>query len=478
VEPEWLNSTIDIDTGCVFGGRLTCLRWPERELVSVPAKQVYFEGGFRKPTIASPPNSLSAQQAHDDLLDLTDVLGRRLIETELMRTVTIAEPQANAALETMSRFAVDPKWLIYLPPTMSPVETSNDVTLLEHPREAFAFYRAKRVGKVIAEEKHMGSRAIVVLCQESSVARTRFGIADGTDGIVYTRTGRRFFADANHESEVLRRLQLAMMKSGLWEELGTDWVCLDAELMPWSAKAQELLRNQYAATGSSAVAALGASEHALAKAEEQGVDVAELLERTSRRLSSVTSYVAAYRRYSWPVHTISDLKLAPFHLLASEGSVHVTKDHGWHLAILERLCAADSELLLETAHRTIDFADVKSEAAATAWWQELTDRGGEGIVVKPWDFVTRGSSGLVQPAVKVRGREYLRIIYGPEYTLPDHLEKLRSRGLSAKRSLALREFALGIEALTRFVNREPLRRVHECVFGVLALESDPIDPRL
>jgi len=175
---------------------------------------------------------------------------------------------------------------------------------------------------------------------------------------------------------------------------------------------------------------------------------------------------------------VSDLKLAPFHLLASEGQVHTTKDHGWHLAMLKRLCAEDPELLLSTSHCVIDLNDESSHAAAITWWQELTDRGGEGIVVKPWDFVSRGPRGLVQPAVKVRGREYLRIIYGPEYTLPDHLEKLRSRGLSAKRSLALREFALGIEALTRFVNREPLRRVHECVFGVLALESEPVDPRL
>ena len=100
------------------------------------------------------------------------------------------------------------------------------------------------------------------------------------------------------------------------------------------------------------------------------------------------------------------------------------------------------------------------------------------MVVKPIEFVTRGRRSLAQPAVKCRGPEYLRIIYGPEYTLPENLERLRSRGLSVKRSLALREFALGIEALERFVRGEPLRRVHECVFGVLALECEPVDPRL
>jgi protein phosphatase len=100
------------------------------------------------------------------------------------------------------------------------------------------------------------------------------------------------------------------------------------------------------------------------------------------------------------------------------------------------------------------------------------------MVVKPFDFIARGARGLAQPAVKCRGREYLRIIYGPEYDATENLERLRAQGLAAKRSLAVREFTLGVEGLERFVRHEPLRRVHECVFGVLALESEPIDPRL
>ena len=101
--------------------------------------------------------------------------------------------------------------------------------------------------------------------------------------------------------------------------------------------------------------------------------------------------------------------------------------------------------------------------------------GGEGMVVKSFDFIAEGKRGLLQPAIKVRGREYLRIIYGAEYT--EYLDTLRRRNVKAKRSLAIREFALGVEAMERFVRREPLRRVHECVFGVLALESEPVDPR-
>jgi len=189
-------------------------------------------------------------------------------------------------------------------------------------------------------------------------------------------------------------------------------------------------------------------------------------------------YVEAYRRYCWTVHSLADLKLAPFHLLASEGVVQADKDHVWHMTTLARLCAADPELLLATPYRAVDLNDEASQLAGIAWWEELTASGGEGMVVKPLQFVTKNRRGLVQPAVKCRGREYLRIIYGPEYTAPEHLERLRSRGLGTKRSLALREFSLGMEALQRFVEKEPLRRVHECVFGVLALESEPVDPRL
>jgi protein phosphatase len=175
---------------------------------------------------------------------------------------------------------------------------------------------------------------------------------------------------------------------------------------------------------------------------------------------------------------VNDLKVAPFHILAAEGKIFADRDHLWHMQNLAKICAAESELLLATPHFRVDLTDPESQAGATRWWEELTSKGGEGMVVKPFQFVTKGRRGLAQPAIKCRGREYLRIIYGAEYTAPTNLDRLRSRGLSAKRSLALREFALGIEAIERFVAREPLRRVHECVFGILALESEPVDPRL
>jgi protein phosphatase len=471
---DWLNNTICIDTGCVFGGWLTALRYPEREPVSVPAARSYWIPA----RLPARETRLSAQQQHDELLDLDDVLGMRVVTTRLLRNVTIRAENAVCALEVMSRFAADPKWLIYLPPTMSPAETSPLPEWLEHPVEAFSYYRSRGVAKVVCEEKHMGSRAVVVICRDEDAARSRFGVAGQGKGIVFTRTGRRFFADPGLEAALLRRLGTALSECGLWDELATDWFCLDSELLPWSAKALELVKGQYAAVGAAAQAALGDAVALLRTSGARNDEAAALLERYRARAACVASYVEAYRRYCWPVGSLADLKLAPFHLLASASGVHVTNDHVWHTETLARVCRASPDLLLATPYRVVDLADVASQDAAIAWWQELTGQGSEGVVMKPLDFVARDRRGLVQPALKVRGREYLRIIYGPEYDLPENLERLRARGLSAKRSLALREFALGIEALERFARREPLRRVHECVFGILALESERVDPRL
>jgi protein phosphatase len=471
-EPEWVNNTINIDTGCVFGGSLTALRYPERELVSVPAAQTYYE-----PARPFPRDDEARETARpDDLLDIEDVLGKRIVETRLQRSVTIREENARAALEVMSRFAADPRWLIYLPPTMSPPATSSEPGLLEHPTEAFSSYRKEGVGKVVCQEKHMGSRAVVVVCRDDEVAPRRFRI-DGA-GICYTRTGRPFFGDAAMQDAFVARVRAAVEACGLWDELETDWLALDCELLPWSAKALELLKTQYAAVGASSRAALTASVRALEATVGRGVDVEHLLARTRERVRMSEWFVDAYRRYCWEVESVDDLALAPFQILAGEGHSYLDRDHLWHLTTIGRLVGDDAGFVRPTRYVVVDLEDPGSTTAGIRWWEELTDAGGEGMVVKPFDAIVRGRRGLVQPGVKVRGREYLRIIYGPEYTAPHNLERLRERSLGHKRSLALREFALGVEAVDRFAHGEPLYRVHECVFGVLALESEPVDPRL
>ena len=477
-EAQWINRTINIDTGCVFGGKLTALRYPEKELVSVPAHQTYYQP--IKPLLdEADERSVAKTREYDDILNIDDVLGKRIISTRLHHNVTIREENTINALEVMSRFAVNPKWLIYLPPTMSPTETTNSPGLLEHPAEAFTYYHKQGVSNVVWEEKHMGSRAVVIVCRDPETAQKRFGAADNTLGVCYTRTGRRFFDNTAIETELLGQVKAAIDKADYWETFNTDWICLDCELMPWSVKAQELLRQQYAPVGTSARVALGEAVAALETAAEQGIDIQSILDNYRQRAAAVNEYVKAYQQYCWRVQSIADLKLAPFHLLATEGAVYFDKDHLWHMEMLSKLCqSSEDDLLFATSYGRVDLADDTSQTEAIHRWEELTGHGGEGTVIKPLDFIVQGKRGLVQPAVKCRGREYLRIIYGPEYTLPQNLERLRSRGLSHKRSLALREFALGVEALERFVQREPLSHVHECIFGILALESEAVDPRL
>lgn len=468
--PEWINGTICIDQGCVFGGSLTALRYPERELVQIEAAEVYFEPA--KPLFDAP----APEERPAGLLDIRDVSGRRVIETRFGGSVTIRPEQASPALEVMTRFAVDPGWLVYLPPTMSPAETAKDGPWLEHPTQVFEHYAREGVARVICQEKHMGSRAVLVVCRDPETARDRFGDASGRRGVALTRTGRPFFGDEAVQAACVARVAAAMESSGLWEELGTTWVCLDAEIMPWSAKAKELVRRQYAAVGAAAEAGLDAAIAAIASVPAEGAEA--LRERLAERRALVGGYRDAYRRYCWPVDGLEGYRVAPFHVLASEGRVHVDRDHRWHLATADRLFDADPAFFARTERVEVDPASESDERAAVAWWESLTERGGEGMVVKPMEWLVKGKKGLVQPAIKCRGREYLRIIYGPEYTLPEHLERLRPRGLGTKRALATREFTLGLEALHRFVEREPLYRVHECVFGVLALETEPVDPRL
>ncbi|MFE9777955.1 polynucleotide kinase-phosphatase [Streptomyces sp. NPDC005775] len=489
---SWINNTICLDTGAVFGGRMTALRWPERELVDVPAEQVWYEPV--KPLTTEAPGGREGRP-----LDLADVQGRRVVETRHMGRIAVREENAAAALEVMSRFAVDPRLLAYLPPTMAPTATSHEEGYLEHPAEAFAQYRADGVAKVVCEEKHMGSRAVALVCRDADAARERFGTGSlgtgglgagdpgtgdpgkgGPTGALHTRTGRPFLDDPALTEAVLGRLREAVTAAGLWEEWDTDWVLLDAELMPWSLKAAGLLRSQYAAVGAASGAVFPAATGALAAAEARGIDVGALADRQRGRAEDAAAFTDAYRRYCWTTEGLDGVRLAPFQILAVQGRSLAAVPHDEQLAWLDRLVENDPTGLLQVTRRlVVDTADEASLRSGIDWWLEMTGRGGEGMVVKPLGALVRdGKDRLVQPGIKVRGREYLRIIYGPEYTRPENLDRLRGRFLGHKRSLALREYALGLEALDRLAEGEPLWRVHEAVFAVLALESEPVDPRL
>ncbi len=490
-EAEWINNTMCLDTGCVFGGKLTALRYPEREVVSVPAEKVWYEPAKplddRSPVARRSADWQRNLEPHgadrlttrdrSSMLSIDDVLGKRIIETAHHGRITVREESAAGALEVMSRFALHPRWLPYLPPTMAPVATSKRPELLEHPDEAFAAHDAVGVTDLICEEKHMGSRAVVLACRDGSAAADRFGATRGETGAVYTRTGRSFFEPAATE-ELLARIRAGIDNTGLWEELATDWILLDCELLPWSAKADELLREQYASVGIAATTALAAADNGLTAAQSRGIEVDELAERTRARAGNAAVFRDAYRRYRWPVDGLDGIAIAPFQVLATDGRTYADRNHDWHLGVADRLAASDAKLFRETDRTHVDTRDPASMSAGVTWWESLIAAGGEGMVVKPRANLTQARRGLAQPGLKVRGREYLRLIYGPDYTDPTNLDRLRDRRLNHKRSLALREYALGLEALDRLVRGEPLWRIHEAVFAVLALESEPVDPRL
>jgi protein phosphatase len=521
-ETEWLNNTLCLDTGCVFGGRLTALNYPERSVVSVPATRVYHPPA--KPFPVSAPSGEAPSgpaswgpagpggpgRREPDVLDINDVSGSRVIETGYLPRVGVREAHAAAALEVMSRFALDPRWLLYLPPTMSPVATSTKEGLLEHPEQAFTAYQSDDVADVLCEEKHMGSRAVLLICRTPAAARARFSVpvsdapaapaapassaaqaSSDACGAVWTRTGRPFFPAAL-TADLTDQVRSAAEQAGLFSELDTLWLLFDAELLPWNVKAGQLLRDQYAAVGAAARASLPAAVSVLERAAGRplpadGPALDALLDRTRTRMTNADAFTAAYLRYCWSTDGLSGVRVAPFQLLASEGAVYHERPHRWHLEIADRLAAAAPDLIATTRRLTVDTSDPASVATATRWWEDLIAGGGEGMVVKPAANLTprrgsgssqQGAKGLVQPGLKVRGREYLRLIYGPDYTEPGNLDRLRQRALSHKRSLALREYALGLEALDRVARGEPLWRVHECIFAVLALESEPVDPRL
>ncbi|MDR3294829.1 MAG: polynucleotide kinase-phosphatase [Clostridiales Family XIII bacterium] len=482
-EAEFINNTVCIDTGCVFGGKLTACRYPEHELVSVNAKQEYYAP--IKPIFEKPVES-------DDMLNIDDVMGQKYLSVRLRRSVKIGAENAAAALEVMSRFAADPHWLIYLPPTMSPCETSKLPDYLEYPTEAFDYFKTRGIAKVVCEQKHMGSRAVIVLCRDADTAAKRFKVNDGSFGIIYTRTGRHFFDDGATQNALLTRLQTVLTASNFWDDFATGWVCLDAELMPWSAKAQKLLAEQYAPVGRAGRNGLNAAAATIGQAAEtlrnngqsvlaessRDADLTALLIQYETRADMLERYTDAYRQYCWDVQSLEDYRIAPFHILATEGKTWCGENHIRQMDAIQKYITGTDPVFMATHHLLVDLLDENSVKSGIDWWMELTAGGGEGMVVKPYDFIAQKGSELLQPAVKCRGREYLRIIYGPEYTLGGNLERLKKRSLSRKRGLALNEFALGMESLERFVRNDPLYRVHECVFGVLAMESEPVDPRL
>lgn len=492
-QPRHLNNTINIDTGCVFGGKLTAFRYPERETFSVPALRAYYQ--YAAPEPDEPPSDGGEQDAGvavqsapterpPHALDIRDVTGPYIVHTRTHGNIRVSSEHARSALETVSRFSVDPRVMVYIPPTMAPAATSDLPDILEHTDQALAQYREDGIDRVVVEEKHMGSRAIMILGKDDDTIEKAFGYPAPAGGICYSRNGRDFFNNAALHEDRVKRARAAVGKAGLWEELDCEWLMLDCEIMPWSLKAGRLLTDTYAPAAAAGISHLDHGDRMMEMAVGRGLDVDGIHGKVIDRLHSLNKYRLAYRRYCWQVDSPDDVQIASFQILATNRELTaLSEPHGWHAERGGRLAVADPYVFRNTQYCYADPSDPDDVAKVGRFWEGITSGGGEGVVVKPNDpaIHRHGDPSAwhrIQPGVKVRGPEYLRIIYGPEYILPDNLERLRRRGLGTKRQLAVREYALGIEGLQRLLEGEPLYRVHQCAFGVLALESEPTDPRL
>jgi protein phosphatase len=467
-EPKWVNNTIDVDTGCVYGGALTALRWPERELVSVPAERVWCEPV--RPVAPAAP-------ARPELPDLSELAAGKLrVETRWGVAATVQADQSAAALEALARFSVDPRWMLFPAPTTATVDSAKADGLLERTEEALDHYVRAGVERVFVEEKHMGSRCVAVVCRDRAAAARRFG--DGSrQGALMSKSGRPFFAAAAEEAALLERMAAAAGAAGLWEELSTDWLLMDGEMLPWAAKAGRLIRDVFAGTGCAGAASAGAQRAALEAAAARGVPgAAEAALRAAERERAMASFRAAYAPYTAPCGGPEDLRYAPFHVLASEGRLWDAVTHDRHMAVADRLFAADPALFRATRWMEANPAAPEGRAAVDAFWRALLAEGGEGVVVKAPSLaiLPRGTA----PSIKVRGPEYLRIIYGAEYDRPDVLPGLKDRATGRKRAMARTGLALALEAVGRFVEDASLHLVHEAAFAAVAVGSEPIDSRL
>ncbi|MGW8957420.1 polynucleotide kinase-phosphatase [Paenibacillus sp. NPDC055715] len=464
-QPTIVNQTVNIDQGVVFGGMLTAYRYPEKEFISVPAYENYANDSD-SPLVRwekkrfSPPNLRKLVAGYSVL---TEAYGEVRIQGEL----------AKSAIDTVSHVTVPMEELVYIPPTMSPAPmVSTEEGYLEHPREALAYYRGQGVQTMVAEKKHMGSRAVLLLFKNEQAAVEYVGYP--TLGTIYSRSGRAFF-EPGIGKQVLAKLNHDLQNAGYFERNRTEFVLLDAEIVPWNLKARELIASQYAHVGEAALLDRSKLINKLYQAKAGGREVGDWLEEMERKYANAVMFQEAFQKYCWDVDGLDEIRIAPFHTLAHSEKAFFDQSHVWHME-QNRELAGMSSLFMETEYRVI--TDEASEEEVIRWWSEMTEDGHEGIVIKPERFLMKNRDKLIQPAIKVRGRKYLHIIYGMDYLVPEHLKRLKQRRTGKKERHALMEGALGMESVERFVRKDTVEHIHECVLAALSLESEPVDPRL
>lgn len=468
-ETAWVNRTICLDTGCVFGGKLTALRYPERALVAVPASCTYYEPV--KPL--NEPGPEQSPMAEERSLALTAVQGEQCIETAGGESVTVTAHQNAAVLEHMTSETVDPRWLIYLPPLLAgpPLQASGSQP--EHPAAAFAFYRSQGVEQVVCQAMPPGGVPLVaVLCRSASVARSRFGVRGNRSGVCYDGWGRPCFRNPAMEGQFIARLRNAITAADWWHQFDTDWFCLALTVQPWSEQLKSLSLAGFANQVTAGTAVLSAAADALQKATAAGVNVSGLWNAIAKREVCRKDYRQTLHTYVGAVERVNDLRITPTQILASAGCVHLHQGPIWHGNMLKNLVDAEPDWLQPMDQRQVNLTSPEAITKTVDWWQRITANGQPGMVVKPVRFVEHHQHGLIQRALQVRGASYLRLVFGAEYSELSNLAYLRKIDQCAINQSAQQTFALGLEGLKRFVNGRPLRDTHACVFASLAIRID------
>jgi protein phosphatase len=421
---EFVNNTIDIDTACVFGGQLTALRYPEGELVQIPARELYYK---KRTPITRLYRNLSIQHIEGVEWKRSALITERKIPTHLRRNILVKTSQLTKAFDKINTSELSPNWLFYIPATTLRIPvTEVENGFLEHPNSIFSFYKRKGIQRLVCQEKHSGTRALIIVCKNAAAAEERFKVEDGSNGVCYTRNGFPFFDDKNVEEGFITGLQKALTDANIWEELDTDWVLLEGQITP------DFIKPMF--------------------------------------FKTIEKYEENLANYFKNIQTTSDFQFAPFHFLASERQTHTNKTHEWHLKMLQKIIVQNPILLKNTDYKTVNLEDKTTCEAVVNWWLDMDSKGKEGIVIKPSQFISYNEGKLAIPTMNCFGREFLRLVYGADYTQPDRLKRLQSRSVVIKNS-PMQEFPLAMEALERFVGYAPMKEVQECVLGVLAFRE-------
>ncbi len=479
-EAIWQNQTINIDTGCVFGGALSALRFPEKEIISVPAAKVYSEP--KRPLAMNLPDLQQNQQS--EFINFERIAGRNLVTTRDNYYITIKDQASPSTLEFLELGGLNPRWLIYLPPRLSPTKSSTLPGYLEHLTEALSYYAKKGLDKVLVEEMQGGEEVTIVIAKNEVTAIKRFGIRAEGFGAAINSKGHPYFKSELSEQQFLKRFRKVIDSLELWEAFDTDWFCISGEMTPGAKNWQELATN-FHRINSAADASLAARSDALRAAGESGLDVQSLLQTNAVYQQYQEKFARVLKQHDLPFEHLEDLCFYPSYLLASEGKTYFDKEQIWHRQIWASLDAPDADLeeicrdlFKSPSYHWVDLNSEKEKRKAIAWFESLSEKCGAGVTVRSSTLRMESGTDLIQPGLTVRGREYLRLVYGMDYDRPDLLERHRLRRLKDIRQLTVRQLALGIEALSRFVEKQDLTSVYECNFALLALQTNDIDPRL